>query len=275
MRFLQKLIDFYIQSSLHVAFSALSFVWVTQRFFSVSNGYVASFVFFGTVVGYNFVKYDALVRKRQGAISLRLKAIAVLSAIALVCSGYCFFQMKAAGQYIALGVFLLTLLYTLSFFPSRKNARHWKGVKIYIVALSWVGVTALLPLLNEGVLLTLPVILLCVQRFLLVFVLVLIFEIIDLNFDAPHLQTVPQMIGVNRTKRLGFIVLLLFLLVEVFCQTETFHWEQWCYKLLLCVFTAPMLFFAAPHRGRIYSAFWVESIPIVAFMLLILLEFFF
>jgi hypothetical protein len=136
-------------------------------------------------------------------------------------------------------------------------------------------VTALLPLLNEGVLLTLPVILLCVQRFLLVFVLVLIFEIIDLNFDAPHLQTVPQMIGVNRTKRLGFIVLLLFLLVEVFCQTETFHWEQWCYKLLLCVFTAPMLFFAAPHRGRIYSAFWVESIPIVAFMLLILLEFFF
>jgi small-conductance mechanosensitive channel len=116
MRFLQKFIDFYIQSSLHVAFSALSFVWVTQRFFSVSNGYVASFVFFGTVVGYNFVKYDALVRKRQGAISLRLKAIAVLSAIALVCSGYCFFQMEAAGQYITLGVFLLTLLYTLSFF---------------------------------------------------------------------------------------------------------------------------------------------------------------
>jgi hypothetical protein len=38
---------------------------------------MANFAFFGTIVGYNFVKYDALARKKTNA--KRVKIIAVLS----------------------------------------------------------------------------------------------------------------------------------------------------------------------------------------------------
>jgi hypothetical protein len=31
-----------------------------------------------------------------------------------------------------------------------KNARNWAGVKIYIVALCWVGVTLVLPIINAS-----------------------------------------------------------------------------------------------------------------------------
>jgi hypothetical protein len=56
-------------------------------------------------------------------------------------------------QFITQIVFICALifdasLYTLPFFPNRKM--HVIGVKIYIVALCWVGVTLVLPLLNAN-----------------------------------------------------------------------------------------------------------------------------
>ena len=42
------------------------------------------------------------------------------------------------------------------------------------------------------------------------------FEIIDLSNDDPHLKTVPQQIGVKRTKIVGLLLLLPFYLLEFF-----------------------------------------------------------
>jgi uncharacterized membrane protein len=89
-------------------------------------------------------------------------------------------------------VFLgLTLLYTLPFFPNRKNARNWAGIKIFIGSLCWAGVTVFLPLLNEKGNFGIEFYMLLIQRFILIFVLILIFEIIDFKHDDPNLKTVP------------------------------------------------------------------------------------
>src|SRR5690606_834637 len=112
------------------------------------------FVFFGTVVGYNFVKYDALARIHKLQVGTRIKAIAALSLVCFIGAGYCYFRLNLITQVVA-GLFvLLTLLYTLPFFPNRRNARNWAGVKIYIVALCWVGVTLVLPVLDAGISIT-------------------------------------------------------------------------------------------------------------------------
>ena len=80
MNVLKKSIDFYINSSLHVALSAFSLVLMTDFFFNIDTGYsVAFFAFFGTVVGYNFVKYDALARLNKLKIKKELKGIVILS----------------------------------------------------------------------------------------------------------------------------------------------------------------------------------------------------
>ena len=80
MAVLKKILDFYINSSLHVALSAFALVSMTQYFFGVEGDLsVALFAFFGTVVGYNFVKYDAITRLNKAEIKKELKAIVFLS----------------------------------------------------------------------------------------------------------------------------------------------------------------------------------------------------
>lgn len=144
--------------------------------------------FFGTIVGYNFVKYDALVRVKRKPVGTQLKIIAVLSFVSLILVGYYFFHLKRITQIVSVVIFAITALYTLPFFPNRKNARNWAGVKIYIVAICWVGATLVLPYINAEIPFIPDFFIKCIQRFVLVFVLILVFEIIDLANDDPHLK---------------------------------------------------------------------------------------
>jgi hypothetical protein len=244
---------------------------MTQHMFNISSDEpIANFVFFGTIVGYNFVKYDALARAKKLRMRTELKIIALFSFFALLLVGFYFFQLQRITQIVAIAFLSITLLYTLPFFPNRKNARNWAGVKIYIVALCWVGVTLGLPILNAEIAITSDFYLKCIQRFILIFVLVLIFEIIDLANDDPHLQTVPQQIGVKRTKILGMLLLIPFYFLEFL--KSNFDEKQLIVNLILVVLISLFLLFANEKRSRYYAAFWVESVPIVWWLLLILFQ---
>jgi Ca2+/Na+ antiporter len=229
---------------------------------------IAHFAFFGTIVGYNFVKYDALARAKKIQMRNELKAIALFSFCCFILVGYYFFQLQRVTQIVAVVFLSITLLYTLPFFPTKRNARNWAGVKIYIVALCWVGVTLGLPILNAEIPITADFYLKCLQRFILIFVLVLVFEIIDLANDDPHLKTVPQQIGVRRTKLLGLLLLLPFYFLEFL--KSNFDKKQLVVNLLLVIMISLFLIFANDKRSKYYTSFWVESIPIVWWMLVIL-----
>ncbi|HQE33309.1 MAG TPA: hypothetical protein PLO52_01835 [Flavobacterium alvei] len=266
MKVLKRVFDFYIQSSIHVALSAYSLVQMTHFMFPIPNiKPVANFAFFGTIVGYNFVKYEALARAKSHRKRDKLKSIAVLSFLSFLAVGFYFFQLQRLTQMVSVAVFILTLLYTLPFFPNRKNARNWAGVKIYIVSFCWVGVTLILPILDAGISITMDFYLKCMQRFILIFVLILIFEIIDLANDDPHLQTVPQQIGVRRTKNLGYILLLIFCVLEFFNSKFNFHFFslQLLLVFAIAIIVALFLAFVNENRSKYYTSFWVESVPIL------------
>jgi hypothetical protein len=270
---LKKIIDFYINSSLHVALSAFALVSMTYFFFGI-DGYssIAFFAFFGTVVGYNFVKYDAITRLNKTEIKKELKTIVFLSFLSLLACFYFFFQLSWESKLSAFTFFGLTLLYTLPFFPNKQNARNWKGVKIYIIGITWVGVTVILPLVETEIPFSIDMLLMAFQRFLLVFSIVLVFDIVDVKRDDLHLQTVPQRIGVEPTKKLGYLLLFLLLLLEFF-YTNNHHFLTFIFKLLVCGTIAFFLFFANENRSRYYASFWLESVPILSWLLLILTGF--
>jgi len=97
-------------------------------------------------------------------------------------------------------------------------------------------------------------------------VLILIFEIIDLPLDDPHLKTVPQQIGVVKTKQLGVFLMILFVVLEFF--SSNFEFQIVGLKSMLALVTILFLVFSNEKRSRYYTAFWVESIPfLVAFSL--------
>ena len=264
----KRILDFYIDSSIHVAFSCYALVRMTGFMFNISDiEPTAFFAFFGTIVGYNFVKYDALARAKKQQMRKELKAISVLSLVSSVAVGYYFFQLQTITQIVAIVFLGLIVLYTLPFFPNRKNARNWAGVKIYIVALCWVGVTVILPILNAKIAIEIDIITIAIQRFLLIFVLILIFEISDLQTDDPHLQTVPQQIGVKRTKILGFFLLLGLIILEFF--TANFNYSILFLKVAVAIAIILFLFFANEKRSKYYTSFWVESVPIFWWVLLL------
>jgi len=271
MKLLKQIFDFYLNSSIHVAFSCYALVQITFHVFHVQyDESMALFVFFGTIVGYNFVKYDALVRVKKKTIGTQLKIIAVLSFISVVLVGYYFFHLKRITQIVSVVIFAITALYTLPFFPNRRNARNWAGVKIYIVALCWVGATLVLPLINAEVPFAIDFFIKCIQRFVLVFVLILVFEIIDLANDDPHLQTVPQTIGVKKTKLLGFLLLIPFWFLEVFISTFNIH--DAIINLIMVTMLMLFIAFANPNRSKYYTSFWVESVPIFWWLMIAFLR---
>lgn len=274
MKILKKTVDFYIDASINVALSCFSLVQITFLSFHISdNRSVSLFAFFGTIVGYNFVKYDALARVKKAQMRKELKAIFIFSVASFIAVGFYFFQLERMTQFVSIFVLMLTLLYTLPFFPNYKNARNWAGIKIYIVALCWAGVTVILPLLNVNFPFDLHVYFYGIQRFIVVFVLVLIFEIIDLSNDDPHLKTVPQQIGVKRTKILGYILLLIFCAFELFNSVVygnlNVQFSSLFFEIVIVIAIALFLAFANEKRSKYYTSFWVESLPILWWLITI------
>lgn len=268
MRLLKKLLDFYIKGSIHVALAVYALVRMTFHFFHIAyDEHMAYFAFFGTIVGYNFVKYDELARAKKFEMSLQVKGIAGLSLICFLATTFYFFQLERKTQLVAVGFLVLTLLYTLPFFPKIGNARNWAGVKIYIVAFCWAGITLFLPIINADLPLSQDVFLKFGQRFLLVIILMLIFEIIDLKNDDLSLQTVPQRLGVYKTKILNLILLIPFYGLELL--KSDFQMQQLWINLVLIFVLALFTIFSSPKRSDYYTSFWVESVPIFWWVLVV------
>src|SRR5690606_38590872 len=141
------------------------------------------FVFLSSVVGYNYAKYpDYFLDKIQ---LKKPKTITWLSVFCGLVAVFFLFALNSFPQIAVLVTGLLTLFYVFPLF----NFRSLSGVKIYIVALCWVIFTLLLPVFQMGFELNSDVFLKCIQRFLLIIILILIFEIIDLKEDNQKLKT--------------------------------------------------------------------------------------
>lgn len=269
MQLFKRIVDFYIHGSIHVALAVYALVRMTFHFFHIGyDAPMAWFAFFGTIVGYNFVKYDELARAKKVKWSNQLRAIVLLSAVSFLATTYYFFHLERSTQLVAVGFLALTMLYTLPVFPKIGNARNWAGVKIYIVAFCWAGITLFLPIINADLPLSHDVWLKFCQRFLLVIILILIFEIIDLKKDDLSLQTVPQKLGVRKTKILNLFLLVPFYCLE-FLKSDVQLQQLWI-NLILVVVIALFTLFASPKRSDYYTSFWVESVPVFWWILVLL-----
>lgn len=112
MKTLKKIFDFYLDASIHVALSCFSLVQITYLSFHISeNKAIACFAFFGTIAGYNFVKYDALARAKKSLMRKELKAIFILSVASFIAVCFCFFRLDRMTQIFSFFVLILILLY--------------------------------------------------------------------------------------------------------------------------------------------------------------------
>ena len=108
-----------------------------------------------------------------------------------------------------------------------------------------------------------------IERFVFIFVLMLPFEIRDMNFDDLKLSTIPQKIGLFNTKKLayfGILALIFFLFYNNTSKVEIISTS--IMLMILSVFIAK----SHPQNSFYFTAFWVESLPIIWWLMSISLE---
>jgi hypothetical protein len=268
MRFIKMVFDFYLNASIHVALAVYSFVRVTEMYFDLPyNEYLNYYLFFGTITGYNFVKYAGVAKLHHRSLTGSLKAIQIFSLgsfFAMCFYGY-FLPLQTVLFSVPFGV--ITFLYAVPFGAGfQKNLRNFRYLKIIVVAFVWCGFTVLLPVFDARQTIDLPVLLSAFQRFLIVVVLIFPFDIRDVQYDAIFLQTIPKKIGIPKTKRLGLILMVISLVMEYFLATQMKSKNSFLLFFFLVII---FLMRAQKEQSKYYSSFWVEALPIFWWLLLL------
>lgn len=272
MQVLKQLLNFYINSSIHVALAVYALTYLTLIEFGISyDASVLYFVFYATITGYNFVKFFGLAKFHHRSLAGWLKAIQIFSLVCFILMCYYLLQLPTKTLIYISAFGLVTFFYAMPLLPKHifvdkhHNLRSIGGLKVYVIALVWSGVTVFLPVFSNELPIRTDVVITAFQRFVFVVVLMLPFEIRDLKFDSLKLSTIPQKIGIKLTKIIGSSLLLVLFLLELFKDEITLNGIVPIGLTL--VVTLFLLLFSKVNQNKYYSAFWVEGVPILWLLL--------
>ncbi len=265
---LKKIFQFYINSSIHVALAATALTWVTAEELQLeSKSNVLGLVFCSTISAYNFIKYFGLAQTHHRNYTSQLKRVIWLSILATALSIWLCFSLAQSALFVMLLTGVISFLYAIPIgfrhqFLRGRNLRAVSGLKIFIIGLVWTLITVVLPLMDNLTSFGTTEFLYGLQRFVFILVLMLPFDIRDTAYDELKLATIPQILGLFWTKIAGAVGIGFVVWVSFSLQMQR-----------LPVLTTNLLLLAAllysnPRRSFNFSAFWVEALPMVWFVLL-------
>ncbi len=267
MQWLGHLFRFYVKASIHVAFAVIAFVYLTVQFLNISlEKNLLYFIFFGTIPAYNIIKFGIDGKKYLLRRQTTHRSIQLVSVIALLISLFFGSFISATTWLGVLVLGLLVAFYALPVFPRKRNLRNLGILKIIIVSIVWSGTTVLLPVFEAQIELSWDVWIEFLQRFLIILVLMIPFEIRDLLYDPEELQTVAQRLGARKTRIVGVFLCSLcffmtFLKVDL-SVLEIFN------KTLILLSLGALMIFMPKEQPRYFSSFWVEALPILWVLIL-------
>ena len=267
MQLLQRIFNFYIFSNIHVALATFSLTKITLLSFENQSNELPFFVFCATILSYNFIRiYSKITIKTWlsnwiDANRIGIVAVSILSFIGIIYIGFNL-SINALLFLIPFGV--LTLFYVFPFplfLKTNSSLRALAGIKIFLIAFCWAGITVLFPAINYKVAFSSDLIIVFLQRFLFVVVITIPFDIRDVNYDASSLKTLPSILGLKKTKRLGLFLLMLFLGL-LFLRTSI---DQSLIRIEFGIALLSLFFLIKSKeiQSKYYSAFFVESVPIL------------
>ncbi len=271
MAFLRMVFSWYIKASIHVSLALVSLVAFTSRIFGIEvppHYYLA--LFFGSVAAYNGIKYGLEPGKHPYRVPGGRSALVLVS---LLCVTVAFYHLSFLPPYVWLLLMVcggITALYAIPLVPGRRNLRSLGVLKVFLVAVVWALASLWIPVwgfIDPG---NWDLLVETFQRFVWVFLLMLPFEIRDMHHDPPSLRTIPQRWGVGATRRLAWAGVVLF--VGATWLKDDPATGEFLSKGIIGLVTGASVSFAKEAQARYYASFWVEGIPIFAWLLLWLLQ---
>jgi len=271
MRVLRTIFDFYLDASIHVALAAWSLIRVSGHTLNIPiDPYLEIFLFLSTIAVYNFIKYGIEVEKFIKVSQPYHRTIQVFSLLCLAGAAYPALFLDPKVYAGLAGVALLVFFYAFPVLPRFNKLRDWGMVKIAIVGLVWSIITVFLPVWQADVQLNWDISLEGFQRLLFVIVWMLPFEIRDLKYDDPQLRTIPQRMGIQRTKTVGIILLAVYMSVIGLKDDLQFNAEM--VKASIAILLLVLLELTREDQPKYYSSFVVESLPILWFAAIVIIN---
>ena len=274
MRTIKRVFDFYIFGNIHVGIATFCLTKLSLETYGISNNLIPLFVLFSTIFVYNFIRLRKVSTNEHWLsffLSENKKAVLFLSIISFVFILFqsFFLNVKSIIALIPFGLSALFYVSPISFNNQFSfSLRSIAFFKIFLIAFTWAGVTVLFPLINYELSIGLNEVILFMQRFLIIVVITIPFDIRDLSYDHENLKTLPQVIGLERSKVFGIFFLMLFLGLELFkSQSDNIGLRINFVVALISMF---FLIRANEDQHKYYCAFYVESIPILWFFLYLL-----
>jgi hypothetical protein len=270
MNLLKQGFGFYVFANIHVALASYCLIRITFLEFDFENQSLALFVFFATILSYNMIRLVQLDRiNSMTAIWIRAhkKGLVLLNIMALFGLVYFAFDLNLSGFIALLPFVVATLFYVLPMKNKSSGLRQVPGLKLFLIAISWAGITLYFPIQEAGLAVSNQW-LFFVQRFLFVLAITIPFDIRDSQFDLRELATLPQVLGVNKAKIVAIIAVLAFLGIDLFLLDISS--SMFKIHLLIVLISMVLIVFSSPIRNRFYTTFWVEAIPIVWYILMLL-----
>ncbi|WP_445381406.1 hypothetical protein [Robiginitalea sp. IMCC43444] len=262
----------YIKASIHAALALTALIAVTEMVFHVpvAPAYYA-LVFFGGIAGYNAIKYGVEPWKHRWDFR---GGHALLGIFSLCSLGVAFIQLfyLPLDTVILLGCcVVLVLFYSTPVRPGVRNLRSFGILKVIWVSLVWTLLSVCIPLWETAVLGQRDFWLETLQRFLWIIILMLPFEIRDMKLDPLSLRTIPQRIGERNTLLVGYFLTLCFYGLG-FLKENPESLDGYGKTIALVLLSVGLWGSSLPQR-RYYASFGIESIPILVFLSMYIIEY--
>lgn len=270
MDFLKRFFQFYIFSNIHVALGTYCLVKITLLEHHIDENTTPLFVMFSTIVSYNFIRFFRM-NEIVGWFSSWMKRVKntlyILTFISVLIVVFLAFKIQIKAFLWLFPFALFTFFYGLPLPIKNKALRDVSGMKLFLIALSYAGITVFFPLIQNNVEIDVNSWITFAQRFLFIVLITIPFDIRDLHVDSKSLKTLPQSVGVKKSKGIGVLFGLLFVMLAFFKQP--IDQKQLITTLIVNMVSILFLINAKDKQSKYYAAFWVESIPI--FWLLIVI----
>lgn len=231
-----------------------------------------SFIFFCTVISYNGIKYLHLFTIRKGTFSPDVTPIGVITLFSLTGATVSALFLNPFTLAATVIPGFLAAAYALPLHRRLKGLRQVYGLKIFVIGLVWAIVTVLLPFVqtSDPVFSEPEIFTSFLQRLLFVIALTIPFDIRDSASDPESLGTIPMIFGNRNAILFGCSLLGASLLIEILFRTNSL--AEVMLHTLMILLTGGLLWKSIHRHSANLAFFWIEGIPILWALLLIMLN---
>ena len=268
-------LKYYVDSSVHVALALCCLYMLSIHLLNLLMDLKwITFLFFSSVSYYNIVKFGGLLLKSKNKPTSLLIFVRILTKISLLVALvlFCFFSFEL--QIFIVGHGLLSMAYALPVLSSKPQLRNHGFLKVFIVAFIWTSFTFLAPILIEYGLefaqqhtFIWDWILLYIQRFILVVILMIPFELRDMQQDQLYSRTIPQYFGISNTKWLGALLAMVWLILTF--VRERYVFVEVSSRFVIWLVLLLIVGLSSTKQRPYFASFWVEAVPMLFWLILI------